>query len=421
MKHFDSVIGWQNLKAVHLNDAKEPFNSHKDRHQQIGKGKIGLEVFARMMNDSRFNGIPLIMETPFSHDYHLGEIMLLRRMERSGGAGIDQSETEHLAEAGISSFDEIMEMLNAMTFDELSEDIQAHFDANCQKITTFERKLKLCQDLAREIREKITDAQLEMIGGSVNGLGSDKSDIDCTLVLPSNSSTLTWQEQLDVLKAINFNLSEAKTELRTGTVPVLRLKLNLGLEIDMNCNQMSSIEDANLLKAYATLLPNFAPLSLVVKSWAAQHDLNDTQSGYLNNYCLILMVLHYLQEKKDTKNLLLAFPEHDWLTPLSENLVSEIAIHSTADDLGKDLLGFFAYFYHYDYENFYISIRKGKRCPRRELREETAHFLIYIEDPFEQKNTSRCVLDKQDLKNIKEHLALAYQELQKSGRLSALI
>jgi deoxyribonuclease-4 len=61
---FDSVIGQNYLKGLHLNDAKKGLGSRVDRHESIGKGELGMEVFIRMMNDPRFDDMPIILETP---------------------------------------------------------------------------------------------------------------------------------------------------------------------------------------------------------------------------------------------------------------------------------------------------------------------------------------------------------------------
>lgn len=63
-KEFDDLIGPQYLKALHVNDDKKPCGSRIDRHECLGKGTLGPEFFSRMMNDSRFDNIPLILETP---------------------------------------------------------------------------------------------------------------------------------------------------------------------------------------------------------------------------------------------------------------------------------------------------------------------------------------------------------------------
>ena len=63
-KEFESIVGFQYLKGMHLNDSKKELGSRVDRHDSIGKGLLGIEVFRRIMNDPRFDNIPLILETP---------------------------------------------------------------------------------------------------------------------------------------------------------------------------------------------------------------------------------------------------------------------------------------------------------------------------------------------------------------------
>ncbi|MCU6768011.1 deoxyribonuclease IV [Barnesiella propionica] len=63
-KQFEKTIGFRFLKGMHLNDAKKEVNSRVDRHESLGKGTIGALVFERIIKDGRFDGIPLILETP---------------------------------------------------------------------------------------------------------------------------------------------------------------------------------------------------------------------------------------------------------------------------------------------------------------------------------------------------------------------
>jgi deoxyribonuclease IV len=67
-REFDRVIGLDRLVAIHLNDSKTPRGSRVDRHEHIGKGKIGLPVFRFIMRDRRFRKIPKILETPKGKD-----------------------------------------------------------------------------------------------------------------------------------------------------------------------------------------------------------------------------------------------------------------------------------------------------------------------------------------------------------------
>ncbi len=60
---FDRVIGFDYLRGVHLNDSKPDLGARVDRHESLGKGKLGMEVFRYLMNDSRFDDIPMVLET----------------------------------------------------------------------------------------------------------------------------------------------------------------------------------------------------------------------------------------------------------------------------------------------------------------------------------------------------------------------
>jgi deoxyribonuclease IV len=63
-KQFERLIGFERLKVFHLNDSKRPLGSRVDRHEHIGEGCLGLEPFRRLINDPRFHGLPMLLETP---------------------------------------------------------------------------------------------------------------------------------------------------------------------------------------------------------------------------------------------------------------------------------------------------------------------------------------------------------------------
>lgn len=76
---FDRVIGLSRLKAIHLNDSKNPFFSHKDRHEKLGQGSLGLETFCRIVENPLLQGVPMILETPNLLPGYAAEIALLRQ------------------------------------------------------------------------------------------------------------------------------------------------------------------------------------------------------------------------------------------------------------------------------------------------------------------------------------------------------
>lgn len=70
MAEFDRLVGYDRIKAFHLNDALQPFGDRKDRHAAIGEGHIGLDGFRSVVNDPRLADLPMILETPKSTDCH---------------------------------------------------------------------------------------------------------------------------------------------------------------------------------------------------------------------------------------------------------------------------------------------------------------------------------------------------------------
>ena len=78
LDEFDRVIGLDRLKAMHMNDSKNPFESHKDRHGKIGEGTIGFETMKNIINHPKLQNIPIILETPNELDGYANEIKMLR-------------------------------------------------------------------------------------------------------------------------------------------------------------------------------------------------------------------------------------------------------------------------------------------------------------------------------------------------------
>ena len=81
LAEFDRVIGLDKLKALHLNDSKNAFGSHKDRHELLGEGNLGLETFRRIVNHPYLKTLPMILETPNELSGYAREITMLRQME----------------------------------------------------------------------------------------------------------------------------------------------------------------------------------------------------------------------------------------------------------------------------------------------------------------------------------------------------
>lgn len=82
LDEFDNVIGLDKLKAIHLNDSKNILNSHKDRHEKIGEGNIGIEAIARIINNERIKDLPFYLETPNELPGYEKEIAELKKLRK---------------------------------------------------------------------------------------------------------------------------------------------------------------------------------------------------------------------------------------------------------------------------------------------------------------------------------------------------
>lgn len=80
IEEFDRVIGLERLKAMHLNDSMNGLGSHKDRHEKIGAGTIGLDAFAAIVTHPKLKQLPFLLETPNELEGYRQEIALLRKM-----------------------------------------------------------------------------------------------------------------------------------------------------------------------------------------------------------------------------------------------------------------------------------------------------------------------------------------------------
>lgn len=80
LEEFDRVIGLDRLKAIHINDSKNTFESHKDRHEKIGEGSIGMEAFERIINHEALRNLPFYLETPNEEEGYIKEISMLKNL-----------------------------------------------------------------------------------------------------------------------------------------------------------------------------------------------------------------------------------------------------------------------------------------------------------------------------------------------------
>lgn len=82
LEEFDKTVGIERLKALHLNDSKNPLGAHKDRHEKIGEGYIGIRAFEQIVNHPLLKDLPMFLETPNELDGYAKEIKLLKSLRK---------------------------------------------------------------------------------------------------------------------------------------------------------------------------------------------------------------------------------------------------------------------------------------------------------------------------------------------------
>ncbi len=82
LAEFDRVVGLDRLKAIHLNDSMNVLGAHKDRHEKIGKGKIGLDALMRVVNHPKLKDLPFYLETPCDLQGYRDEIALIKKLRQ---------------------------------------------------------------------------------------------------------------------------------------------------------------------------------------------------------------------------------------------------------------------------------------------------------------------------------------------------
>src|SRR5437016_10959457 len=83
MKQLDELIGLKRVKAFHLNDSKAELGSRVDRHEHIGQGHLGLETFRLIVNDERFLGLPMVLETPGTEEDYRRNLQTLKKLRQT--------------------------------------------------------------------------------------------------------------------------------------------------------------------------------------------------------------------------------------------------------------------------------------------------------------------------------------------------
>jgi len=306
------------------------------------------------------------------------------------------------------------------------------FSNNQQDGKIFRQKMQLWNELERVMRNRF-NATTHVFGSTLNGFGGSGSDLDICVFFDASSFGRSHSHNkkgyskdemkilADIRKVIRKDCHgyiSGNIELVPAKIPILKFFDQFGkIEVDLSCNNKTSIRNTNLLYCYSQIDWRVRPLVLTIKEWAKSADINEARFSTLSSYCLTLMVIHFLQvglAEPVVPNLhdlhpQIFHPESDIF-----DLPFTCDIEPNYQSKNKMSLGelFFAFFEYYtkkfDFAVDVGSIRAGKTLTSSQCLEYAKKnkigpgqwsAYILMEEPFDRSNAGRaiCRRDKFDL------------------------
>ncbi|TPP66273.1 Poly(A) RNA polymerase gld 2 A [Fasciola gigantica] len=332
---------------------------------------------------------------------------------------------------------------SSLYMEALSLTIWQFYTRTRQSKAKYAKKVHLRNALLEVVSGVFKHAGLFIVGSSMNGFGSDQSDMDMCLTVTSQylqqkkEAFAVLSQLLPPLRNCSFirnlNLIRAK-------VPILKFRDTLaGVDCDLNVNNVVGIYNTHLLAMYTRIDWRVRPLGMFVKYWAQRMDIHDGSRGRLSTYPLLLMLIHYLQAACTPPilpNLQARFPKiFNYACPLSELDMrlelpwAELRSNNPAS-LAELFVGFINYYTNeFDFSRWAVSVRNGTPLPidmaiRRLPPHEQAHtarsFKVFVEEPFCQSNAARSLYDDNVLSRIRQAFMKTHQALRAQQPLESI-
>ncbi|KAF3428640.1 hypothetical protein E2986_01796 [Frieseomelitta varia] len=331
------------------------------------------------------------------------------------------------------------DLFTGSIWDRLSKDVWSKFMMNQQTETVYRNKMMLWRYLYVYIKTAFPKYGLFLVGSTMNGFGSDNSDVDmCLLVrhteMDQRNEAIGHLEQ--ILKCLRRC---EQLELIQAKVPILKFYDSIqNLEVDLNCNNAVGIRNTHLLYCYSRIDWRVRPLVLVVKLWAQSQNINDAKNMTISSYSLVLMVIHFLQCGVDPPVLPCLHSLYEGkFTPHTDihciDIQEELDIPASVlqpknrQPLGELFVEFFRYYVMFDFNQYAISVRLAEKIPIEECRRARSYKndphqwkYLCIEEPFDLTNTARSVYDPDVFSRIKHVFDCTYQNLKEHHDLARI-
>ncbi|XP_015912539.2 poly(A) RNA polymerase GLD2 [Parasteatoda tepidariorum] len=322
---------------------------------------------------------------------------------------------------------------------DVSLEIWNHYIKTRQREDMYVKKMNLRNAMHQVLSRLFPNCGLRVVGSSVNGLGTNTSDVDMCLIL----STTEIDQQTEAMHILKYAQNELlacpfvkSTDLITAKVPILKVveKYN-NIQVDLNINNTVGIANTQLIGAYSQMDWRIPPLVLVIKKWAQDCKINNAKEMTLSSYSLVLMIIHYLQcgceppvlpclQKLNSRR----FETTDYWRPISFGDCLNFQTKNT-QSLGSLLYGFFDYYTEkFDFSKDVMSVRLGCKLPKavamnfRSLKNKRGHWkFICIEEPFNRTNTACAVYDQDSFNRIMNAFKSTWLQLKAKKDLACVL
>ncbi|CAL8074913.1 unnamed protein product [Calicophoron daubneyi] len=364
---------------------------------------------------------------------------------------------------------------SSLYMEALSLTIWQFYTTYRQSRAKYTKKVHLRNALHMVASGVFENAGLFIVGSSMNGFGSEQSDMDMCLTVTSRDLQQK-KEAFVVLSQLLPPLRKCKrsriystsmqpsiltTDMHRGSVevdlgyrrgfirnlhlirakvPILKFHDTLAdVDCDLNVNNVVCIYNTHLLAMYTRIDWRVRPLGVFIKHWAERMDIHDGSRGRLSTYPLLLMLIHYLQSSCSPPilpNLQAKFPKvFNYARPLSElDMRLELPWAELRSNNPASLSELFVGFIHYyanefDFTRWAVSVRHGgplpidmaiRRLPPHEQAHTARSFKIFIEEPFCQSNAARSLYDDNVLQRIRQAFLKTHQTLRAQRSLESI-
>lgn len=331
-------------------------------------------------------------------------------------------------------------LLQCCEWDSLSEEIWHKFVEHQQTDEIFMRKMRLRDAVYQVLKEAFSHCGLYVVGSSMNGFGTNSSDMDMCLML-THYEIDQKTEATNILRQILRPLKKCsyieQLELIRAIVPILKFRDGIsGVEVDLNVNNAVGIRNTHLLKCYSKMDWRVRPLVLIIKMWAREQNINDAKNMTISSYSLVLMVIHFLQcgvSPPVIPSLQKMYPHKFFSQSDVRALVlhEELPPYHSRNDapLGQLLVEFLNYYSNkFDFQADVASVRAGGRLPKNICQHQRARRntpmqwkCLCIEEPFELTNTARSVYNEDVFSRVKLVFQRSWRDLQDKKELVSIL